>query len=157
MARNAFGGMRGDHDPFPMIEFLAKQRLLAMKVSGRARLALIALPDKAYELAMALDTGTVQLTGQGSSQRWRIVPVPQWTDDTVHFQLDENISVAESPDACLALLEASGGFGPELVRLCSARLTVAGAKALRGKSTIAPDLATFYKNVGMPVLWGGRF
>jgi hypothetical protein len=127
----------------------------AMKNAKVARLALIALPDKAYDLAKALDAGTLQPARPDSPQRWRIVPIPQWTDDAVHFQLDENIAVAENIDACRALLEASAGFGTELGRLCSMRLTVAEAKALPAKRHLAPDLPTFYKNIGMPASMDG--
>lgn len=124
----------------------------AMKGLSRGRLALIALPDKAYELSMELDKGLLDPAAGPANQRWRIVPIPPWTDDAVHFHLDENIAVSENVDACRALLRASCGFGAELARLCSTRLTVEEAQALAvsAEKTLAPDLATFYGNIGMP-------
>jgi hypothetical protein len=66
--------------------------------------------------------------------------------------LDENISVAESSAACKALLAASCGSGTELVKICHSRLTVEGAESapLSAEKTLAPDLATFYREIGMP-------
>ena len=124
----------------------------ALKGLSRGRLALIALPDKAYELSKELDKGLLEHAAGAAHQRWRIVPIPPWTDDAVHFHLDENIAVSGNADACQALLHASCGFGAELARLCSTRLTVEDAKALvlSAERTLAPDLATFYGNIGMP-------
>ncbi|MHB8254301.1 MAG: RNaseH domain-containing protein [Acidiferrobacter sp.] len=124
----------------------------AMKGLNRGRLALIALPDKAYELSLELDKGLLNPAAGAGHQRWHIVSIPPWTDDAVHFHLDENIAVSENVDACQALLRASCGFGADLARLCSTRLTVEDAKALvlSAEKTLAPDLATFYGNIGMP-------
>lgn len=131
---------------------IAEYASAAMKGLSRGRLALIALPDKAYELSLALDKGLLDPAAGAAHQRWRIVPIPPWVDDAVHFHLDENIAVSENVDACQALLRASCGFGAELARLCSTRLTVEDAKALvlSAEKTLAPDLPTFYGNIGMP-------
>lgn len=119
---------------------------VAMKSQKIARLALIALPDKAYELAMALGDGSL------TNSRWNVVAVPPWTEDAVHFHLDENVTIAENSSACQALLSASCGFGAELAKLCNRQLSVEDANALPNlaQKTLAPDLPTFYQKIGMP-------
>ncbi|HUN92524.1 MAG TPA: hypothetical protein VMU33_10730, partial [Burkholderiaceae bacterium] len=134
---------------------IADYAAVAGKASKSGRLALIALPDRAYELAVALDRGEVSLVNERGEMRGvRVVPIPPWTPDAVHFYLDENVAVSESADACDGLLEASCGFGQEVARLCAGHLTVEAAKAApaAAEKNFAPDLASLYKKIGMPDL-----
>jgi len=112
------------------------------------RLALIAHPARAYEVAK-------RLRSQGeTATNWRVVPVPLWTDDALYFRLErlEKPDVANSDDARKTLLLASCGFGAEIERLCGGRLRL--DDALRASSiaekTLAPDLQTFYGKIGIP-------
>ena len=115
------------------------------------RLALIASPDLAWELAQRLYGP--QSTGL-PPKGWRIEPVPIWGDDAVYyrFEQNQNMSVRDSGPARQALLDATCGFGGELDRLCTAGLSVELAlkSAEESQRHLAPNLAAFYANVGMP-------
>lgn len=115
------------------------------------RLALIASPDLAWELAQRLYGP--QSTGS-PPKGWRIEPVPIWGDDAVYyrFEQNQNMSVRDSGPARQALLDATCGFGGELDRLCTAGLSVELAlkSAEESQRHLAPNLAAFYANVGMP-------
>lgn len=132
------------------VSLIAEYARIASR-NRQARLALLALPDKAYELAQAICSGLV-CPGEGDGAGVRIVPVPPWTEDAVHFHLDENVAVAENSDACRALLDATCGFGKGIERLCSRHLTMEEARAsvARAEREFAPDLETFYTRIGMP-------
>lgn len=115
------------------------------------RLALIASPDLAWELAQ-------RLYGPQSTSSppkgWRIEPVPIWGDDAVYyrFEQNQNVSVRDSGPARQALLDATCGFGGELDRLCTSGLSVELAlkSAEEAQHHLAPNLTTFYSNVGLP-------
>lgn len=115
------------------------------------RLALVASPDLAWELAQ-------RLYGPHSTasppKGWRIEPVPIWGDDAVYyrFEQNQNVSVRDSGPGRQALLDATCGFGGELDRLCTAGLSVELAlkSAEESQRHLAPNLAAFYANVGLP-------
>lgn len=123
---------------------------LAMKASAyRIRLALIALPDRLWEIALALRAKSLKVT---SKMSWEVVPVPPWSMDAVRFHLYENAAVADNVEACSAIIDASGGFGKIIQFVCSGNLThEAAMKSPKlAHEHFAPDLATFYKKIGMP-------
>ena len=131
----------------------ARENLLSAKQSKRGfRLALIALPDRALELSRAIADGTLS-SSPDAGRRWRVEPIPPWTDDSVFFHLNENIPVAEDSDARMALLEASCRFGDQIEHLCTSSLAVAAAKnaVSSAQKNFAPDLPTFYHKIGLPV------
>lgn len=115
------------------------------------RLALIASPDLAWELAQ-------RLYGPQSTSSppkgWRIEPVPIWGDDAVYYRFEQkqNVSLRDSGPARQALLDATCGFGGELDRLCTGGLSVELAlkSAEEAQRHLAPSLAAFYANVGLP-------
>ena len=120
---------------------------------GGMRIALFAPPERAFDLAMAMDEGRLPHDGTGESQRsWDVVPVPPWSEDAIFFSMSENIQVADNSTALKAILDATCGFGVEGLRLCKSSLTVAEAidAPARQAARIAPDLETFYQHVGMP-------
>jgi len=119
----------------------------AQKGQKGARLALLTNTDKAYELAMAIDARQIVLGQVSGVSRWRIVPIPPWSDDALHFFLDENVAVAESTESCSALLRTSCGYGSALVDVCAGNPTVPAAIATR---PFVSSLADFYKKIGMP-------
>ena len=116
------------------------------------RLALLALPDKAYEIAHAISAGTLSERGQAAGRKWRIEPMQVWNDDALYFHLNENVAVADDQQARQAILRATCGFGEQIVMLCNSRLNVSaamGAVAAAQKG-FARDFATFYAAIGMP-------
>lgn len=121
--------------------------------SNSVRIALLALPDKAYELAMALYTDDAFASVPESARSWRVEAVPAFTDDALFFQLNEQIQLSESADARGALLKASCGFGSEVVRLCGENMSLNSAlksAVTDAERKLAPNLATFYERMGMP-------
>ncbi|WP_084402617.1 RNaseH domain-containing protein [Cupriavidus sp. amp6] len=123
--------------------------------SGRkrgVRLALLALPDKAFEVAQAISDGALPGAGKIAGRRWRIEPIRSWSDDALYFHLNEDVAVAENSNARQSILEATCGFGDQIVGICNSRLTVATAQSAvaLARRNLAPDFATFYSKIGMP-------
>jgi len=116
------------------------------------RLALIASPDHAWELAQRLYGP--QSTGSAAPKGWRIEPVPIWGDDAVYYRFEQaqNVSLRDSSPARQALLDATCGFGGELNRRCTSGLSVESALSSveDARRQLAPNLTTFYSNVGVP-------
>jgi hypothetical protein len=119
----------------------------------QVRLALIAHPDKLYEVAKALRDGQVPpLHGADKRMDWSVANVPAWSPDAVRFYLQDNVSVGEDPEALAAILKASCGFGREIQNICSGALTVKSALLLpeKAKQSLALNPDTFYKKIGWP-------
>lgn len=114
------------------------------------RFLLLALPERAYEIAAAIDAGRLGPTVEQGS--WRVVPIPQWTEDAIFFRLNENIEVAENSRAIAAILEASCGFNKEVLTVCSNNLTVSAAlnAPKERKAVLAPNIGEFYRKIGLP-------
>lgn len=120
------------------------------------RFLLLAMPERAYELALAMDSK--QLPRGDGEGNWRMVPVPPWTDDAVFFQLHENIEVSENSKAIAAIGDATCGFTKEILAVCSNNLSVAAALSspTDRKPFLAPKLDDFYKKVGLPPAFIGE-
>ncbi|TDN58009.1 RNaseH domain-containing protein [Paraburkholderia sp. BL10I2N1] len=118
----------------------------AAKQNLDVRFALLAMPERALELAQAIEAKKIDAAG------WRVVPLPQWTEDAVYFRLQENSEVSENSDALSALIRASCGFDKEVQRVCSATMTV--DDALRApdlaKRAFGENLDEFYRRVNLP-------
>jgi hypothetical protein len=116
--------------------------------SSVTRLALIAGPARAYEVAKMMCTPATDI------RNWRVVAVPPWSDDALYFRLErlEKPDVCNSEEARQALLRASCGFGAEIERICGGRLRVEDAlrAPAAAERTLAPDLDTFYRKIGIP-------
>jgi hypothetical protein len=130
---------------------LATGSSVASEADGRApvtRLALVANPGRAYDVAKRW------ISRDGSPINWRPVPIPVWTDDAVYFHLQEveKPELYNSDEARVAILNASCGFGAEIERLCSGALPLDRAlqAPANAEQRLAPDLATFYRRIGMP-------
>lgn len=80
------------------------------------------------------------------------MPVPIWSEDAIYLRVSENIHVAERAEAMAAIREATCGFGKEIVGLCGNSLTLKATLAApeTRRKALAPDLATFYRLIGMP-------
>lgn len=120
----------------------------AKAAKAGVRFILLAMPERAFDLAMAIEKGLLNPKGQN----WRVVPIPQWTEDAVYFKMHENSDVSENSGAIASIIEASCGFHKEVLQTCSAKMSVdeamkapEKARALHGKS-----LADFYKRIGLP-------
>lgn len=127
-------------------------RTQATRAAGNGiRLALVAFPERMYEIAKALDAGTLSV-GKDRKSDWSVSPVPPWSVDAVRFFLHDNSAVAEHPEACQAILTASCGFGKQIQSICAGNLTLEKALGLPEKAKIhfAPSLAVFYDKIGMP-------
>lgn len=134
------------------VDQIPEYAALAQKAEkSNIRLMLIAQPERAYELAMAMDNGTL-VPSVDSQHTWRIEAIPPWSEDAIYFQLNENVQVAENAAAIDAIKTATCGFGQEVIHLCSGSLTVAKALALpqERKAVLGKDLAAFYGAIGMP-------
>ncbi len=115
------------------------------------RIVLLAHPERALEVATALESGALK-PGDDSQRGWRVVPIPTWTHDAIYYRVHENIRVAESQEAIAAIRTATGGFGKEVVALCTDSLTLETALAAPDmlRKTLAPNLESFYQQIGMP-------
>jgi ElaB/YqjD/DUF883 family membrane-anchored ribosome-binding protein len=113
------------------------------------RLALIANPSRAYELAQHVAQKEIV-----ASTGWSVTAVPPWTDDAIFYRLEalEKPDLYNSAEARKAIEIATCGFGAEIERECGARRTVEEAlKApAENERRLAPDLATYYRTIGMP-------
>lgn len=125
----------------------AAKKAAAFKI----RIALLAIPEQAGELAKAMGDGELE-TKSGPNGSWRIEPIPCWSDDAVYFRMHENVEVSSNAEAIAALLKASCGYQTPLLQICNANMTVADALSFAEarKKAFAPSLDVFYKNIGMP-------
>lgn len=125
----------------------------AKSTSNGVRIALLALPDKAYELATAIYDGASGVAKPELARGIRVEAVPVWTDDALYFHLNEQVGLSESTEAREAILTASCGFGLEVQKLCAENMTVESAigKAVaNAERRFAPSRQAFYENIGMP-------
>ncbi len=112
------------------------------------RFVLLAMPEQAFELANAIDNGTLNQ----KNQNWRVVPIPQWTMDAVYFRMHENSDISDNSAAIASIIEATCGFHNEVLKICSAKMTaeeamVAPSKAKQG---FAKTIGDFYSCIGLP-------
>jgi hypothetical protein len=115
------------------------------------KLTLAALPERIFEIAKAMEYGTLT-QGKDRKNPWTLQTVPPWSKDAVRFFLHDNSIVADSDKACDAILYASCGFGRLIQSLCDGNLTLEKALELPkyAELKIAPDIDTFYEKIGMP-------
>lgn len=113
----------------------------------RTRIALMALPDRLYEISEALRTENIKLNAN-----WEVVPIPPWSLDAIRFHIQENVAVADNTDACAAILEASCGFGKQIQSICSGSLTLDAALRSpdHARQGWASSLDKFYEAIGWP-------
>jgi len=131
---------------------------LAQKAEkSNIRLILLAQPERAYELATAMDN-KVLTPSTDSQHSWRIDAIPPWSEDAIYFQLNENVQVAENAAAIAAIKAATCGFGQEVIHQCGGSLTVAKALALpkERKAVLGKDLNAFYAAIGLPATFGAE-
>lgn len=124
--------------------------------ANRNRLALIALPERLWDISQALKNGT--LRPSNCKQPWQVVPVPPWSVDAVRFQINENTEVSDNTQACEAIVRASCGFTSPIMSLCNNRLTrdsAMKAPELMKHEGFARDLPTFYASIGWPAVIDG--
>ena len=117
----------------------------------RLRLALIANPDRLWELAQAMRIGTVHYGD--ANNHWLVEPAPAWSTDAIRFHIHENTEVSESVDACEALHRASCGFTKPILSLCGPSLNQAQAIAAETQmraAGFAKNLPVFYQAIGWP-------
>ena len=112
------------------------------------RFVLLAMPERAYDLAVAINSG--KLTPK--DQNWRVVPIPQWTDDAVYFRMHENSDISENSNAIASIIHSSCGFHKEVLHICSGKMTVDQAMKApaAAKAGYAKDLTEFYRKIGLP-------
>lgn len=125
----------------------------AKSTSNGVRIALLALPDKAYELATAIYDGTSSIAKPELARGVRVEAVPVWTDDALYFHLNEQVGLSESAEAREAILTASCGFGIEVQKLCAENMTVEAAiskTVANAERRFAASRQVFYENIGMP-------
>ena len=115
------------------------------------RLVLLAMPDRALEMAVAMDAGELKSVESGRSN-WRAEPVPPWGSDAIYFRLSENIAVAENPSAVTAIAAATCGYGRMVERLCvpSLSVDVALSAPVQLQAEYAPTPDVFYNHLGIP-------
>jgi len=132
------------------IDIPAFANLMPKAASLRVRLALIALPERLYEIAQAMKAGS--LAGANRKASWTVVPVPPWSLDAVRFHIHENADVVDSTEACSAIVQAGCGFSKPIRDICQNHLTHDSAldAVAQTRCTLTPDLATFYRQIGWP-------
>ena len=121
--------------------------------SGRAgiRTMLLAHPERALELAFALESGQLK-PAPDASRSWRVVSIPQWSEDAIYYWLHEDIEVAENHEAIASIRTATCGFGKQVSQLCVPNITREAALAFpeTQRPILAPNLSMFYQHIGMP-------
>lgn len=119
--------------------------------TSNIRLALVALPDRLYEIAQALENQSLT-SSRGKKSDWSVAPVPAWSVDAVRFYLHDNTAVSDDHAACLSIIEASCGFGRQIQTICAGNLSVEMAMDLveQAKTRLAPSLDVFYDKIGWP-------
>jgi hypothetical protein len=125
----------------------------SLAAKQKLRLALIATPDRALQLAQLIEDGAfgTLFSGSTSLPRARVVPVPSWNEDAIHFQLGENLEVAESIDACREVLDATCGFTVDVEQLCSRKLTLTHARnAFAEAQKAVPTFDALLMRIAMP-------
>lgn len=134
------------------IDIAAFTSLATKAAAHRVRLGLLALPQRIYGLCQAIKERAIPMPTVKA--QWEIVPAPAWSIDAVRFHLAENAEVADSTEACAAIIEASCGFGKRIEMICAGRLTRADAlnAPAVARKEFAPDLETFYKAIGWPAI-----
>lgn len=112
------------------------------------RFLLLGTPERALELSHAIDSGSATM----EEGKWRVVHVPEWTNDALFFHLHENVEVSENSAALSALRTATCGYTREVLGLCNNRLSVAAAMKLpdERREALAPNRSEFYRKIGMP-------
>jgi AAA+ ATPase superfamily predicted ATPase len=115
------------------------------------RIILLAHPERGLELTLALESGALK-PNSDASRAWRVVPIPQWSEDAIYYWVHENIAIAESGEAIAAIKTATCGFGKEVNALCGPHLTleIALSSPKTRRQFLAPNLETFYQRIGMP-------
>lgn len=118
------------------------------------KFALAALPDRSYEIAHALDLGSIAFNKDKKAE-WSVQVVPPWSLDAIgaHLTSHDNNVVADNDAACKAILYASCGFGRIVQQLCDGNLSLEKALTLKkyAEEKIASDLVSFYTKIGMPI------
>lgn len=120
----------------------------AVKHDIEVRFVLLAMPERAYEIASAIDAGTLA----EEAGKWRMVPVPQWSEDALFLHMHENTEISDSSAALGSLIDASCGFHREIQRISSGKTKLEELPKLlaMAKQVLAPSLDEFYKRVGLP-------
>lgn len=115
------------------------------------RVFLLAAPDKAYQLSKLIDEGKLaQMPGKG----WRVLQIPNWSEDALYYKLyEKDPSLANDPKLLSAILSGTCGFEKEIHSVCSGLISFDQAMTTieNSKKSLAPDLATFYDRLGIPV------
>jgi hypothetical protein len=124
----------------------------------QVRLVLLAHPERALEMAEAIEAGTISPPDSGvGASTWRVVPIPPWSLDAIFYLVQENSAVSESRAALEAIREASCGFNEQVLRSCPNNLTL--TMALKApeelRKTLWKDLDAFYRATGIPLSLSG--
>jgi hypothetical protein len=120
----------------------------------QVRLVLLAQPERALEIADAIEAGKISLpASQASTPTWRIVPIPAWSLDAIFYHVQEKSAVSESREALEAIREASCGFSEQVMAICQNNLTHNAAMKAPAvaRTTIGKDLDAFYRATGIPL------
>lgn len=123
-------------------------------VKLQVRLVLLAHPERALEIAEAIEAGTISLPeSQRGTPAWRVVPIPAWSLDAIFYLVQEKSAVSESRAALEAIREASCGFNEQVLRTCPNNLTLAMALKApeEARKSLWKDLDAFYRTTGIPL------
>lgn len=126
----------------------------------QVRLVLLAHPERALEIAEAIEANTISPpSSQAGPPTWRVVPIPAWSLDAIFYLVQEKSAVSESRAALEAIREASCGFNDLVLRSCPNNLTLTMALKMpeEARKTLWKDLDAFYRAAGIPLsLFGAR-
>lgn len=130
----------------PQIPEFANIAVKATKVG--IRIVLLALPERAYELSVAINSGKLPV----EKQNWRVVPIPQWTEDAVYFRMHENTGISENSAAIASIIEATCGYHREINHFCSGKMSLEEAMKLPELASrgYASSMEEFHKRIGLP-------
>lgn len=136
------------------IDQLDELAFLAQKADrSGVRIALFGGPERALEMAHAVDAGSL-LLNVDSNIKWRIDTIPTWSVDAVYFfvsNIIENHTIADNDTYLKKIIDATGGFGIETEKLCKQINKDNFEKCcINFSKSLAPNVSAFYTRLGFP-------
>jgi hypothetical protein len=168
--RRSWSAVRSDQEPIkPRVTVVRDQAwrvteipeylpIAEKAVKAGMRVVLLAPPERALEIAQAIEANQLRLHGDGP-RAWRVVPVPAWSEDAIYYWNQENVAIAENQQALEAIRMASCCFGKEVMNLCRSSLTLEEALAApqQARSSLAANRDAFYQRIGLPLALNAEY
>ncbi|MCG7967074.1 MAG: RNaseH domain-containing protein [Candidatus Thiodiazotropha taylori] len=115
------------------------------------RVMMLACPLRALEITQALEDNLIT-HGEKSRHPWRVVPIPPWSLDAIHYQFEENSTLADNEEAMKAIQTSTFGFGCyiEELSLSNMKPNMANDSIMKRRKLLEMDPTNFYNDIGLP-------